>query len=205
MMSGLYIPDESPIHRLRAGLKLFSLLVLGILLVAIKSFIVLGFLTFFLGLIFVFIANLGPSHLWQTTRPLLIWVVFIILAQTYFSDIETAVLIVLRLIALVWAAALVTYTTKLSDMTDCFIPLCRWTRLIGGSPQRLAFMVALTVRLIPALNDILREVRDSQRARGIESSVIAIAVPVLIRVFQRANNLSEALQSRGYERWDDAG
>ena len=64
-------------------------------------------------------------------------------------------------------------------------------------------MIALTIRLIPALSDVVQDVRDAQRARGIENSIIASVVPVLTRVFQQADAMSEALEARGYERWDD--
>ena len=203
MIAGLYVPGESPLHRLDVGAKLLVLMALGIGLILTKSVLLLGLVVAVTGLLFAFAAELGLMRLWQTTRPLLIWFVFIAVAQILVANAETAGLIILRLAVLVWAAALVTYTTRLSDMMECLVRISGWLSPLGVSPHRVAFMIALTIRLIPALSDIVQDVRDAQRARGIENSIIASVVPVLTRVFQQADAMSEALEARGYERWDD--
>ena len=203
MIAGLYVPSESPLHRLDVGVKLLVLMALGIGLILTKSVLLLILVVAVTGLLFAFAAELGLMRLWQTTRPLLIWFVFIAVAQILVANAETAGLIVLRLAVLVWAAALVTYTTRLSDMMECLIRISGWLSPLGVSPHRVAFMIALTIRLIPALSDVVQDVRDAQRARGIENSIIASVVPVLTRVFQQADAMSEALEARGYERWDD--
>lgn len=202
-MVGLYVPGESHLHQIGASPKLLGLLVLGLALITTHSIPLLAVLACSIGLTFVLGADLGVKRFWQSTRPLLIWIVFIALAQAFFASTQTAIVIVLRLLALVWAASMITYTTRLTDMTDSLVRVCGWLRPLGVSPNRVAFMVALTVRLIPALSDIVREVRDAQRARGVERSVVATVVPVLTRVFQKADGLSDALNARGYEQWDD--
>ena len=203
MIAGLYVPGESPLHRLDVGVKLLVLMALGIGLILTKSVLLLILVVAVTGLLFAFAAELGLMRLWQTTRPLLIWFVFIAVSQILVANAETAGLIILRLAVLVWAAALVTYTTRLSDMMECLIRISGWLSPLGVSPHRVAFMIALTIRLIPALSDVVQDVRDAQRARGIENSIIASVVPVLTRVFQQADAMSEALEARGYERWDD--
>jgi len=203
VIAGLYVPGESPLHRLDVGVKLLVLMALGIGLILTKSVLLLILVVAVTGLLFAFAAELGLMRLWQTTRPLLIWFVFIAVSQILVANAETAGLIILRLAVLVWAAALVTYTTRLSDMMECLIRIIGWLSPLGVPPHRVAFMIALTIRLIPALSDVVQDVRDAQRARGIENSIIASVVPVLTRVFQQADAMSEALEARGYERWDD--
>lgn len=204
MNVGLYVPGKSIVHRLGAGTKVFLLMALGICLVLIDSLSVLTTLVVGIGLSYVVLARLGYTRLWQTTRPLLIWLVFIGAAQAYIAGAETALLIMLRLLALVWTAALVTLTTRLSDMTDYLVYLCRWLRPLGVSPTRVAFMISLTLRLIPALADVVQEVREAQKARGLERSIIAAVVPVLTRVLHQADAMSDALLARGYDRWDES-
>ena len=109
MIAGLYVPSESPLHRLDVGVKLLVLMALGIGLILTKSVLLLILVVAVTGLLFAFAAELGLMRLWQTTRPLLIWFVFIAVAQILVANAETAGLIVLRLAVLVWAAALVTY------------------------------------------------------------------------------------------------
>ena len=120
----------------------------------------------------------------------------------WIADIQTAISVILRLTALVWTAALVTYTTRLTDMSDVIARLCVPLRPLGVSPHRVAFLMALTIRLIPAVFDTVREVRDAQRARGLERSYLAAFVPVMTRVLRQADVLSDALVARGFDRWD---
>ena len=201
MIVGLYVPGQSLVHKSRPGLKLFVLFGLGIGLVAMQSLILLSALSVTVAALYVRVAALGFNRLWQSTRPLVFWLILIGVAQIYVADMESAIRLLLRLLALVWAASLVTHTTRLSDMTECLVSMCRGLRPLGFSPNRVAFMIALTVRLIPALNDVVQEVREAQRARGLERSIIAVIVPVLIRIFQKSDVMSDALVARGYDSW----
>ena len=202
MSSGLFVPGESPIHRLSAGLKLLALAALGAGLVMLNGVGSLLVVAFLVGVLFIWGAGLGAARLWSTTKPLLIWLVFIVAAQLWLGSLETALTVSVRLITLVWAASLVTLTTKLSDMSDVIVRLVTPLERFGVSPERVAFLIALTIRLIPAMLEIVKEVRDAQRARGIERSIVASFVPVITRVLKQADELSAALTARGFERWD---
>ena len=48
------------------------------------------------------------------------------------------------------------------------------------------------------LAQITQEVREAQKARGLERSVIAVAMPVAIRTIKMADDISDAIESRGY-------
>ncbi|MEQ8507627.1 MAG: energy-coupling factor transporter transmembrane component T [Rhodospirillaceae bacterium] len=205
MIVGLFVPGESLIHRLSASRKLLALALLSASLVMLGGVGSLSAAAFLVGALFIWGAGLGGARLWCTTRPLLIWLLLIVAAQLWLGSIETAMKVSLRLIALVWAASLVTLTTKLSDMSDAIVGLVQPLERFGVSPQRVAFLIALTIRLIPAMLEIVKEVREAQRARGIERSVITSFVPVITRVLKQADELSAALTARGFERWDAPG
>lgn len=204
MIAGLYVPGDSLMHRLGAAVKLGGLFLIGVSLVVVDNIVVMGLAVVATALIFCVLAELGLTRLWITTRPLLVWLAFIAVAQLWFADAESAALIALRLILLVWIAALVTYTTRLIDMTQVISKLCGVLRPLGVNPERVAFLIALTIRLIPAVFDIIREVREVQKARGLERSFTAAFVPVLTRLLRQADDLSEVLVARGFEHWDDA-
>ena len=202
MIAGLYIPGESVLHRCSAGAKLIALAVAGVGLVAIDSPALLCALAIVVAASYSAFAGLGLAPVWQATRALLVWLVLIALAQVWFADVTAAATTVLRLLILIWSAALVTYTTRLSDMAAVLERGLSVLRPLGVSPERSAFMIALTVRLIPALFGIAREVRDAQRARGLDGNVFTAVVPALTRVFAHADKVSDALTARGYDRWD---
>lgn len=203
-MTGLFVTGQSPIHRLGAGVKLAGLFILGAILMSFDQTMAIGGVAFVIGAIFVFVSDLGARRLWLATQPLLIWFLIILVAQAVLADINAAVAVILRLLALVWAAALVTHTTRLTDMSDVFTTAFSFLRPIGFSPERIGFLCALTIRLVPALFDTLRQVREAQRARGLERSYISTLVPVLVQVLKQADTMSDALVARGFDRWDEA-
>lgn len=203
MIAGLYLPGDSLLHRVSAATKLGLMVVAGIALVLVDHVTVMVLVTIAVGFVFSVLAGLGVRRLWLATRPLLIWVGVVALTQVWLVSAEAAVLISLRLITLVWVATLVTYTTRLSEMSDTLAAMCSVLRPLGVNPERISFLIALTIRLIPSVFDIVRDVRDVQKARGLERSYAAMFVPVLTRLLREADALSDALTARGFERWSD--
>lgn len=203
MIAGLYLPGDSLLHRVSAPVKLGLMVVAGIALVLVDDVSVMVSVAITVGFVFSVLAGLGFKRLWLATRPLLIWILVIALAQVWLVSAEAAVLISLRLVTLVWVATLVTYTTRLSEMSDVFAAMCSVLRPLGVNPERISFLIALTIRLIPSVFDIVRDVRDVQKARGLERSYAAMFVPVLTRLLREADALSDALVARGFERWGD--
>jgi len=54
------------------------------------------------------------------------------------------------------------------------------------------------LRFIPVLAQITTEVREAQKARGMEHSIVAVAMPVAIRMLKMADDISDAIDARGY-------
>ena len=67
---------------------------------------------------------------------------------------------------LVLLAALVTMTTRTTDMVDAVVGLCRPLRRVGVDPERVGLMLALGIRSVPVVVGLAEEVRDAQRARA---------------------------------------
>ena len=132
-------------------------------MVVVDGPMALATLAMCIAFVFVFIAGLRLQRLWTATRPLVIWIGIIAVAQIGIADAQTAANVILRLLALVWTASIVTYTTRLTDMTAVIARLCEPLRPLGVSPDRVAFLIARTIRLIPAVFDTVRGVREAQR------------------------------------------
>ena len=80
------------------------------------------------------------------------------------------------------------------------------TRL--GVPHQFAFILTSAFQFTPVLQRALADVRDAQRSRGIRlegdwaslPNYPALLVPLMIHAFTLADDLAEALESRGYSR-----
>ena len=197
-MIGLYRPGRSPIHRVAAGLKLLALLVGTTALVLARSpaAVLVGVLVVVLA---AATAALPPEVLWQQLRPLRWFVVVLVPLQLWAGGWRATVVSVGTLLVTVAAAAVVTLTTRVTAILDVVERLAAPLRRFGVDPERIALVLALTIRAVPVLASTLDEVRDARRARGLERSPRALLVPLVVRTLRHADRLGEALAARGVD------
>ena len=92
-----------------------------------------------------------------------------------------------------------TLTTRVLDLLDVVERAASPLRLVGVRPDRVALLLALTLRAVPVLAATLDDVRDARRARGLERSPRALLVPLVVRTLRHADRLGEALVARGVD------
>jgi biotin transport system permease protein len=201
LITGLYIPGNSYLHRTSAKWKLSTLFLLGVGLVAMENIFVLGFFCASLVIFFLLTPTLGGLRLWMITRQVAVWMVLIFFAQLILIDSVSAVSTILRLILLVWLSSLITFTTRFSDMIVAISSSFSFLNKVGFSSERLGFLIALTIRMIPIIMNVFKETREVQKARGLSYFECFALVPVLIRLIKNADILSEALAVRGFDKW----
>ena len=196
-MIGLYSPGSSLIHRAPTLLKLLLLSVgVGVvtllgdprqlavaLLVVVVLFIVSG-------------APLKASV--HQIAPILWMLLVAVPVQALLAGWLVAGLMAGRLLIAVALAALFTLTTTVSAVLEAFDTLLRpFSRWIDT--ERVGLLVALTIRCIPLVTDIVREVLEARKARGTRGTLRALAVPVIVRSLYAADALGEALAARGVD------
>jgi len=96
-------------------------------------------------------------------------------------------------------AALVTLTTRVTEMLDVCQWLLRPLRRVGVDPDRVGLVLALTIRCIPLLVGIVRDVSDARKARGAGFSLRAMAAPAVVRALRSADAIGDALIARGVD------
>jgi biotin transport system permease protein len=199
---GLYRPGSSLLHRAPALLKLGLLGVLMILVGLVADPLVLaGELVLVVALYAV--AGIPPTAAWPQIGPVLWILVFAVPVQVLVAGGSaagwtTAGLMAGRLLVAVALAALFTLTTTVTAVLEAFQVLLRpFRRWVDA--DRVGLLVALTIRCIPLVAEIVREVLDARRARGAQGSVLALAVPVVVRSLYAADAIGEALAARGLD------
>ncbi|WP_022890533.1 energy-coupling factor transporter transmembrane component T family protein [Agromyces italicus] len=196
-MIGVYHPGDSLVHRTPALVKL-GLLAAAVTVVALQgSLIALGIAAVATALLFL-PARLPPAAVWGQIAPVLWLLVFAVPVQWLFAGWEAAATMGLRLVIAVALAALYTLTTPVTATLDAMQMLLRpFRRWIDA--DRVGLALALAIRCVPLLAEIVREVLEARKARGAEGSVVALAVPVIVRALQTADHLGEALIARGFD------
>lgn len=105
-----------------------------------------------------------------------------------------------KLLALTTVGYLFFVTTPPEDLANSLIKI--------GLPYSIAFVVGAGMQFVPVLGRKAREVLDAQQARGIPvkpswralRNYPAFLVPLLVQAFQLAEELAEAMETRGFGR-----
>jgi biotin transport system permease protein len=197
----LYVPRASPVHRTPAGWKLLGLAGLSVLVFAVPTLPVVG-----CALAGVLVLGLGPARLpvavlARQARAVAWWLVALFVLHALVTDVRTGALTVLRLLALVLAAALVTATTRVTEMVAVVERVCGPLRWVGVRPARIGLVIAMALRFIPLISERADRIREAQAARGGTvrglRGLTTTVVPLLVQVLQLAHTVSEALDARG--------
>lgn len=199
MSLGTYVHRESAVHDIPAGAKVLILLAGGTAIFLIQDFfIVVGVLVGISALYFV--AKIPLGVMFAQIRPVLWIFLLIFIFQLFTRDAWFAGMIVARFAALLLLASLVTLTTPVSAMIEAIEKGIGWVRVFGANPAKISLGLSLALRFIPVVAKIVSEVREAQRARGLERSIIAVALPVIIRTLKMADDVANAIEARGFDR-----
>ena len=220
---GQYLPFDTFIHRLDPRVKIVGVFLYIITIFFVDSF--LGYLPFVILLLAMLIVSKIPiKAIFKSLKPL----IFIIVITGIINLITTGgtalwtigpVTItkeglyrtgftILRLILIILATSVLTYTTSPMELTygleKLFSPLKRF----GFPAGELAMMISISLRFIPTLFDEAQKIRMAQMARGADFesgniinravSMIPLLVPLFINSFKRSDDLATAMEARMY-------
>jgi biotin transport system permease protein len=197
-LTGAYVPGGSPLHRLPAGAKLAGLAAACTGLILLRSPVAMGVAAVVVVLLFA-LSGVGAAAAWAQVRPVRWFAVALFAMQVVFADLPSAVTSVARVVLAVALAGLITLTTRTTAMM-AFLERCLSpARRVGLDPFRLSLLLSLTIRSVPVMASLATRVREAQRARGVEWSVRAFAVPMVVSALRHADALGEALSARGLD------
>jgi biotin transport system permease protein len=197
----LYVPRASPVHRMPAGWKLLALAGLSMLVFAVPTLPMVGGALVAVVALGLVVARLPASLLVRQARAVLWWLVALFVLHWLVTDMLTGAVTVLRLLALVLAAAVVTATTRVTAMVAVVERVCRPLQWVGVRPARIGLVIAMALRFIPLISERADRIREAQAARGGSirglRGLTTTVVPLLVQVLQLAHTVSEALDARG--------
>jgi biotin transport system permease protein len=197
-MIGLYQPGSSVLHRVRAGWKLLAMLLAITAIVLLNTPWQLAAATLIIAGGFA-LARIPARVAWQQLWPMRWFILLIGIFQVIFAGPERAVMVCGSLLLTVAVASLVTLTTRVSEMLDVCQRLLRPFRRFGVDPDRVGLVLALTIRCIPLMVEIVQEVSEARKARGAGFSLRAMAAPAVVRALRSADAMGDALIARGVD------
>ena len=199
---GLTWPGSSWLHRAPVGMKFASLLLVSIIVIVAGS-PWLSAAVAALALIAVRTAGVPTSVLLRQLVPIVVMVAIIAVAQILLGDPAAAVRVPMRILAVACAAIAVTLTTSAAETADGVERALTRLRLSPGRVRRAGMLVGLAMRSIEQLTQVVGDVSEARRARGLQRSLRAFAVPTVIAAARYAHDMGEALEARGLASGDD--
>ncbi len=193
---GLHHPGTSLLHRIPAGGKFLMLLGFALLVVLLPEPVHQLALVLAVCVAYV-IAQIPPARCLHVAKVALPIVAFVFLIQWWLLDVERAEVVSLRILAAIGAANLFTLTTRIDDLITAVERGLRPLGRFGVQPERVGLLVGLTLQAVAAVSSIARETREAQRARGMQGSIPAFAIPLMVRTVRHSDELGEALAARG--------
>jgi energy-coupling factor transport system permease protein len=221
---GQFYPVASPLHALdpRAKILATALLVVALFLVSSVAGL-LGLAAVFV--LLVVTSRVPPVVFVRLLRPIALIVALTMLFQILFSregetlfewgplevhsgGLRMGLFLALRILLLVSAAGLLTATTAPVALTDGIEDLLSFLRKLRFPAHEVAMMITIALRFIPTLHEEAQKITRAQAARGADFSeggllgrvraMLPVLVPLTIGAFRRADELAEAMESRGY-------
>ncbi len=196
---GLYHPGTSILHRLPAGPKL---VVTAAVIVVLSLWVQQPWQVIpaaVLAVIAYSTARIPPRLTVVQLRPIVWMLAFVGTFQWIVAGWERAVVICGSLLVAVALAALVTLTTRMTDMLDAIVTAARPLRRVGVDPDRVGLVLVMTIRAIPLLGTVVARVTEARKARGLGFSLRALVVPVVVGALMTAEAMGEALAARGVD------
>ena len=221
---GQFYPAESPVHALdpRAKISATALFVVGLFFVDSVA----GFLFVAAALAALVAASRIPAGTFlRFFKPVVPLVALTALFQLLFSregevllgwgflevhegGVRLAALLALRILLLVAAAGLLTATTAPLALADGIEDLLSPLKRLRFPAHEVAMMTSIALRFVPTLAEEAKRITTAQAARGADfaeggllrraRAMLPILVPLTVGAFRRADELAEAMESRGY-------
>ncbi len=195
-MISVYLPGTSWIHRTPVRLKLLALAVVSMAILPVHDPLVLGAA---LAGVLALYATLGPQGLKQVLllKPLVFLFLIIFLLHGISGSWVEGLVAVLRLVAMVLLANLVSVTTRMDDMLDAVMPLFYPLKIFGASPKKPALAVTLVIRFVPVLLSVYASLAEAYRSRTGKRGSWRLIAPFALQALRMSENVAEALTARG--------
>ena len=222
---GQHFPGNSLVHRFDPRLKLVLTILYIVLLFAASNPLGLALSLIFLAVMYA-VAKIPFRLIVKSLKPIFPIIVFTAVLNLFFvsgegdpvfqlgfltvyaEGIRYAVLMAVRVMALIAGTSLLTYTTSPIVLTDAIENLLRPLAKIHFPVHELAMMMTIALRFIPTLIEETEKIMNAQKARGAMidngtftqriKALVPVLIPLFISAFRRADELAMAMECRCY-------
>lgn len=221
---GRYMPLNSLIHRMDPRAKILSMLIMLTAIFIPSGFMGYGILAVvIIGV--VLMSKLKLNFLIRAMKPMMFMLTFLMVINIFviktgylvvdifgfkiYSDaIFQTLYISVRLMLMIMITTILTATTKPLDLTLGIEDLLAPFKRFKVPAHEIAMMISIALRFIPTLIEETDRIMKAQASRGVDlqegkfkekiMAILSLIVPLFVSSFQRAEDLADAMEARGY-------
>jgi cobalt transport family protein len=221
---GQFYPTQSFVHRMDPRAKILLLILYITAIFCAVTYFSFALVAATL-LVTILVSGVPFRSVIRSVKPILFIIIFTAVINLLFpregnilfefwiiritdTALSFTIMMVLRLLLLVMGTSLLTFTTTPVALTDGIESLLKPLKVIRFPVHELALIMSIALRFIPTLMDETDRIIRAQKARGADfesgnlfkraKAMLPILIPLLISAFRRADELSDAMESRCY-------
>lgn len=222
---GQYMPLDSVVHKMdpRSKIMIMLFLMVAIFIPAgVLGYVIIGIFI----LLSLYLSKLNIKYALRTMKPMLWMMAFLLVINLlviktgtplfsikgfiiYSDAVNQTLYIVVRLMLMVIITTVLTATTKPLDLTLGIEKLLKPFEKIGVPAHIIAMMISIALRFIPTLIEETQRIINAQASRGVDlengsikekiMAILSLIVPLFVSAFDRADQLANAMEARGYD------
>ena len=223
-MTGLYVPGESPLHRLDSRAKFFGFLILTAAVILADTAAGCVIITAVM-LVLAKMCGLPASAPFSSVRRLWSLFVIVFILNALFFSAENAIWhwwiitlskegivqgfsVVFRILIIMVLGNILTLTTPPMEITSSIQLMLRPLKLLRIPADDIAMIISVAIQFIPTLLEETDTIKKAQIARGAKfeskklkeraAAFLPLLVPIFLSAFKRADELAMAMEARGY-------
>ena len=220
---GQYFPAKSPMHRTDPRMKICLTVFAIVLIFVARNFLSLAVWVLFIGVGMA--CSKIPLKLYlKSLKPILFIIVFTAVLNIFYgsgdplvqlgwlkitlSGILNSVFVSIRIVTLILASSVLTFTTSPTQLTDAIERLLRPLAKLRVPVHEFAMMMTIALRFVPTLLEETDKIMSAQKARGADmesggivqriKALVPVLIPLFVSAFRRAYDLATAMESRCY-------
>ena len=224
LVFGKYIPIDSIMHRLDPRAKLIGLFLLIAAVFIPKSWYAFLVIAIFIT-IALLLEKIGIKMIVQSFKPMITMLIFLLVINVltvktgdvlftisgfnvYSDGVFNTLFVICRLMLMISITTLLTATTKPLDLTLGIEWLLKPLEIFKFPTHEIAMMVSIALRFIPTIIEETMRIMDAQKSRGVDfengsiskkiGAILSLIVPLFSVAFERAYELADAMEARGY-------
>lgn len=221
---GSYLPLNSVVHKMDPRSKIMIMLFIMISIfipTGIYGYVIIGIFILFC----LFLSKLSIGYALKAMKPMMIMMIFLMIINVlvlktgtllvdlgflkiYSDAVFQTLYIVVRLMYMIIITTILTSTTKPLDLTLGIEKLLKPFEKIGLPAHVIAMMISIALRFIPTLIEETQRIMNAQASRGVDMqdgslkekimAILSLIVPLFVSAFDRADQLANAMEARGY-------